>query len=29
MEAGFDAINMARLGDLVAGRPLTQAVTAS
>ena len=29
MEAGFDAVNMARLGDLVAGRPLTQAVTAS
>ena len=24
MEEGFDAINMARVGDLVAGRPLTQ-----
>jgi deoxyribonuclease IV len=24
MEDGFDAVNMARLGDLVAGRPLTQ-----
>jgi deoxyribonuclease-4 len=29
MEDGFDAVNMARLGDLVAGRPLTQAVGAS
>ena len=25
MEDGFDAVNMARLSDLVAGRPLTQA----
>ena len=29
MEDGFDAVNMARIGDLVAGRPLTQAASAS
>ncbi len=28
MDYGFDAVNMARLGDLAAGRPLTQAPTA-
>jgi deoxyribonuclease-4 len=28
MEDGFDAVNMARVGDLAAGRPLTQATEA-